>query len=130
MASMGLRGPIALTDAEKRRRGTYRPGRARPSAAEAFRVEAPPRPYDLPEDAAAIWDAIVPLLLERGTLAAVDGGALETYCRESSRWKALQAEAAKRPFIETPYGPKANPASDEARKLHRDVLQPRRVALG
>jgi hypothetical protein len=60
----------------------------------------------------------------------VDGGALEAYCRSFARWSVLEEEAAKTPMIKTPFGKKMNPASAEARKLHKEVVQPLEIALG
>jgi phage terminase small subunit len=73
---------------------------------------------------------VVTELVPLGTLAKTDGGALEAYCRSWAQWKKLQAAAAAKVMVKTPFGPKVNPASGEARKLHKEVIQPLELALG
>jgi phage terminase small subunit len=73
---------------------------------------------------------VAPALVVAGMLAERDGGALEAYCREYARWLVLQMAAGNEPIVETPFGPKANPAGVEARKVHREVIQPLELALG
>ncbi len=119
---MGKRGPPPKPSALKQLQGTHRPDRAARNE-----VVAPPgvprRPDDLPETAAAKWDELVPLLLERGTLSLEDGAILETHCRAYAQMLAYQGQAEKKPIIKTPYGPKVNPAAGEARKWMAIVTQ-------
>lgn len=76
----------------------------------------PPMPEGLPEVAQAKWAELVPLLMERRTLALEDGSILEAYCRAYASWKQYQALVEQKPVVRTPFGPKVNPAAGEARK--------------
>lgn len=129
---MGRRGPPPKSRAVKKAQGTYRKDRdtAAESAAAALPPGAPTMPTDLDEIARRRWIEIVPELLKAETLANIDGGAVEAYCRSFSRWSRLEAAAAEKPMIKTPFGLKANPAGAEARKVHKEIIQPLELALG
>ncbi len=121
---MGKRGPAPKPSALKKLQGTFRPDRAARNEVIAPTKE-PPRPKTLKGAAAAKWDELVPILLERGTVSSEDGIALEQLCRFWAQWLKYQALADKKPMIETMYGPKVNPATDTALKLEQ-----RLTALG
>src|SRR6267142_2975547 len=127
---MGRRGPPRKPTKLKKAQGTYQKCRDL-DASEALVLPpgAPAMPDHLPAQARRMWCELVPQLLEAGTLAKVDGGALEAYCRSYAHWLDLDDEAMTRPLVKTPFGPKINPAGDEARKLMKDVLLPRMYAL-
>lgn len=112
---MGRRGPPPKPSAQKRLEGTFRKDRAVKNEVQAP-PGAPAKPKDLPKIAAARWDELVPILLDRRTLAVEDFGILEAYCRGYSIWVGYQKEAEKKPIVKTPFGPKVNPAAGEARK--------------
>jgi P27 family predicted phage terminase small subunit len=129
---MGRRGPPPKPTSLKKAMGTYRKDRdgERTGAALVAPAGAPPRPDDLAGPALELWDKLVADLVPLGTLAPSDGGALEAYCRCIVQWRKLQLLVARTPTVKTPFGPKMNPLSAEARKLHKEVIQPLEVALG
>jgi P27 family predicted phage terminase small subunit len=127
---MGRRGPTPKPKALKKAQGTYQKCRDRELAEVTLPAGAPPVPDDLPPAALSRWSEVVAELVPLGTLAKTDGGALEAYCRSWAQWKELQAVAAEKVMVKTPFGPKVNPASGEARKLHKEVIQPLELALG
>jgi P27 family predicted phage terminase small subunit len=128
---MGKRGPPPKPKAVKKAEGTFRKDRDPvDSLTAALPAGCPEMPESLNEVAKARWMRVAPELMAAGVLAKVDGGALEAYCRSFARWSVLEEEAAKTPMIKTPFGKKMNPASAEARKLHKEVVQPLEIALG
>ena len=127
---MGKRGPPPKPTALKKAQGTYQKCRDHGAALVDVAVGEPPVPTGLDSVARRRWAEIVPELLRLGTLAVVDGGALEAYCRSYARWSKLEALAGKKPIVKTLYGPKVHPAGAEARKLHKEVVQPLELALG
>jgi P27 family predicted phage terminase small subunit len=76
-------------------------------------------PTDLPADAKAEWDRVVATLVDRGQVTAVDRGVLVGYCLKYAQWQALEAEAARHPFVvKSPSGyPMPNPALGMANKV-------------
>lgn len=112
---MGKRGPAPKPSALKKLQGTYRPDRAARNEVVAP-AGAPPRP-EFNKVAGAKWDELMPLLLERGTIAREDGVLLEQFCRFYSQWLTYQAAAEKKPMEKTPFGIKVNPANEAALKL-------------
>jgi phage terminase small subunit len=111
------RKPNAL----KKAQGTYRKDRDPAVGGVEAPVGLPPMPPGLPPAAKRRWNEIVPQLHGLGTLAVIDGGAVEAYCRAFARWLKLEKMAD------------AGPTSDaavEARKLHKEVIQPLELALG
>lgn len=127
---MGRRGPAPQPKALKKAKGTYQKCRDREIDTVAPPPGAPPMPADLPPAARARWNEVVAELMPLGTLAKVDGGALEAYCRSYALWSAFLAEAEAKPTVKSPFGVKINPASAEARKVHKEVIQPLELALG
>lgn len=121
---MGKRGPAPKPSAVKKLEGTFRPDRAARNEVIAP-PGSPPRPKNLPPIAAAKWDELVALLLDRGTLSLEDGVALEQFCRFWAQWLSFQALAEAKPVVKTPFGPKINPANEAAIKLEQ-----RLTALG
>jgi P27 family predicted phage terminase small subunit len=113
---MGKRGPPPKPDSLKKAQGTFRKERTTAGKILELPPGSPPTP-ELPAEALKIWNQLVPLLLEAGVLAKVDGGILEAYCRTHARAVSLDSEAGKRPVTKTPFGLKVNPAVIEARKL-------------
>jgi P27 family predicted phage terminase small subunit len=128
---MGKRGPPPKPKAVKKAEGTFRKDRDPvDSMTAAVPAGCPEMPEGLNALAKARWMRVAPELMAAGVLAKVDGGALEAYCRSFARWSVLEEEAAKTPMMKTPFGKKMNPASAEARKLHKEVVQPLEIALG
>jgi P27 family predicted phage terminase small subunit len=124
---VGKRGPPPKPSALKKLQGTFRKDRAARNELVAP-PGAPPMPKFPPKVrkiAAAKWQELVPLLLERGTLSKEDGVALEQFCRFWTQWLTYQAAAEREPMIETMYGVKVNPAAELALKLEQ-----RLTALG
>ena len=113
---MARTGRPRKPDALKKAQGTFQPCRSSAGKILELPPGSPPTP-ELPAEALKIWQQLVPLLLEAGVLAKVDGGILEAYCRTHARAVALDAEAGKRPVTKSPFGLKVNPAVIEARKL-------------
>jgi len=107
----------------KKAQGTYRPDRAARNEL-VSPPGAPSKPADLPPVAAAYWDEIVPLLLERGTLSPEDGACLRAHVRAYGLWHKYAAESEARPLVEVPpYGMRPNPASAEAVKWEARLTQ-------
>lgn len=119
---MGRRGPPPKPTALKKREGTFRKDRAARNEIVAP-PGAPPRPPGLDDVASAHWDELVPVLLERGTLAVEDGALLEAHCRAFALWRQYQEIAEAKPIIETMYGPRVNPAAAEARQWEARATQ-------
>ena len=119
---MGRRGPAPKPTELKKLEGTYRKDRAARNEVVAP-PGAPPRPETLTQAALARWDELVPILLERGTLAKEDGAILEAHCRAFATWKEYQRRAEKRPMVRTPYGDRVNPAAAEARQWESRATQ-------
>lgn len=118
---MGKRGPPPKPSALKKQQGTYRKDRAASNEVVAP-VGSPPKPEDLPPLAARRWDALVPILLERGTLAVEDGATLEAHCRAYASWQQCQKIAEAAPILKDPKrGLRTNPAAAEARKWESRV---------
>jgi len=84
---MGRRGPPRTPTAVLAQRGSWlaktRPNEPRPA------VESPDRPDWLNDEAAAVWDQVVPFLLEIGVLSRVDSNALARYCVGVVRFQRL-----------------------------------------
>src|SRR2546422_10688171 len=114
---MGRRGPPPKPPELKRQQGTDKRHPERQADALVLPAGAPPCPQGLNAAARAVWDEVVPELLAIGTLAKVDRGVLEGYCRMFARAVQLDQTAALHPMVKTPFGPKVNPAGVEARKL-------------
>lgn len=72
---MGKRGPLGLSDAERRLRG-LKP-RNRPKTAAVTRLQMP---GELDGDAAELWRRVVPPLVHAGQLTQVDVPALRDMC--------------------------------------------------
>lgn len=109
---MGQRGPPPLPPGERKARGTYQ--KCRDVAADMVPTHAasPPMPQDMPEDAAKVWRRLAPQLVKAGVLAEQDADTLEAYCKSYAAWRTMQ------------------PADTDARKLHREIIQPLALALG
>jgi P27 family predicted phage terminase small subunit len=118
--AMGRRGPPPKPSALKKLEGTFRTSRATRNEVEAP-PGSPPKPDDMPKEASARWDELVPVLLERKTLAVEDGAILEAHCRAYAQWKQYQVAAEAKPMVKTPWGPKVNPAAAEAVKWETRV---------
>lgn len=127
---MGKRGPPPKPLEQKRLEGTTRRDRdaARDNVPAAL-LGAPACPADFDAASRAVWDEVVPELLELKTLAKTDGGVLQGYCRTLARAVKLEKLANKEPIIKTPYGKKLHPAAAEARKLWA-VVEKLAVQLG
>lgn len=73
-------------------------------------------PKYLDKVAREFWEELVPQLAELNVLTKVDGKTLEGLCTNYSQAVKFQKLADKDPIVETPWGPKVNPAVSEARK--------------
>jgi P27 family predicted phage terminase small subunit len=73
------RGRPRVPDEQKKAAGTYRGDRANLNAP-VYPVAAPERPAWLSEQAAAAWDSLIPILLDKRVLAEVDLGVAASYC--------------------------------------------------
>ncbi|MEI7705863.1 MAG: phage terminase small subunit P27 family [Deltaproteobacteria bacterium] len=107
---MGRRGPPPKPTALKKLQGTYRKDRAARNEPEPEKA-CPERPTGLDRIARERWDFLAPKLHALGVLTLVDGSVLEGFCRHYSR--AVQADRAIDKYgmiIDTPFGPKLNPA--------------------
>lgn len=115
---MGRRGPPAKPAALKKAQGTYKKSRdeQRRTALE-LPAGCPPIPETLSEAARAIWIELAPQLVANGTLAKVDGGIMESYCRALAQTRRLDEESNADPVVTTPFGPKVNPAIPLLAKL-------------
>jgi len=87
---------------------------------------APDLPIDLSERARAFWHALVPILLQLGTLTTADGAGLEMLC-QALELKAMAYESIQRDgiVIESSQGKKSNPAVniyDKSQKQVRALL--------
>lgn len=80
-----------ISDEAHRLRGT-RPTRAKAPEGSKYRAGRPKMPKHLTAVAAEEWKRVVKLLGKRGTLTAADAPALEQYCVQYARWRALLAE--------------------------------------
>jgi hypothetical protein len=72
----------AISDDEKKRRGTYRPSRSKPLLP-AMPLCSPEQPQWLPEPAKRVWEGVVDQLT--GRLAAVDQAILTLYCVQAAK---------------------------------------------
>jgi len=90
---------------------------------------APHRP-PLKGVALLLWNETVRELLALGIIAKIDGGALANYCLNFARWAALLSAAAAEPLVMTRAGLRVNPAIAEARRVHKDCVQPSEIELG
>lgn len=91
---MGSRGPAPLPGKLKRLRGTGRPGKrdARQGTAESPAPAKLPRaPARLSKVGQAVWRRLVAALNERGLLADLDFGLLESWCSTYAQWREAQA---------------------------------------
>ena len=96
---MGERGPIGLTDAEKKRRGTHRPHRSKPATPRpaSGNVE-PPDWWDADSPAREMWDRTAPELVRLGLLSEMEQGLFTIYCSSWEEWliamRAIETEGA------------------------------------
>lgn len=108
---------------DKRTAGTLRPGRTN-LAEPKYPAAAPPKPAWLSRAAAAEWDRIVPLLLERRVLAEVDLGVLAAYCTAVGDLQ-MASEALKRKGVARYFKSgtlwKEHPAVKACREAEHDV---------
>jgi P27 family predicted phage terminase small subunit len=107
---MGKGGRPRKPTALKKLQGTFRKDRAVANEPEPPKT-CPDKPKGLDKIAAERWDFLAPQLHQMGVLTLVDGSVLEGFCRHYSR--AVQADRAIDKFgmiVETPFGPKLNPA--------------------
>lgn len=86
---MGRRGPLAMSDNVRQLRGN--PGRRESQKTLKLGPKAPDAPEDLPAEARAEWDRVVPELNRHGLLAGVDRLVIASYCRAWAH--ACDAEA-------------------------------------
>jgi len=96
---LAMRGRKPIPTALKIIRGN--PGKRRLNEAEP---QHPPLAVECPEvltDAMGRreWDRIAPQLIGQGQVTTVDRAALIGYCQKYGQWQALEAEAAKHPFV-------------------------------
>jgi P27 family predicted phage terminase small subunit len=60
-----------------------------------FGRRPPEKPHDLPADASALWDSVVPILYDNGAADAVDGAVLEILVTQYARMKQAQRIVAE-----------------------------------
>jgi P27 family predicted phage terminase small subunit len=126
---MGRRGPPPKPAALKKAQGTFRKSREKARDGVAMPAGAPPCPASLKGAARAVWEEVVPALIELGTLSKVDGGVLESYCRSLAQARKLDDVSKSEPVVDTPFGPKINPAIPVLVKLW-PVVERLAFALG
>jgi P27 family predicted phage terminase small subunit len=82
-------------------------------------------PSDLPDDARKDWDRVAAQLIATGHVTTVDRAVLAGYCLKYAQWQALEAEAARHPFVvKTPKGyPMPNPVLGMANKVFGLMLK-------
>lgn len=114
---MGLRGPPPKPPAQKALEGTSRRDRDPQVAASMAKPGRPAAPPAMTGDALAVWNDLVPRLVRLKTLAKIDGGVLEAYCRNIALARQLDKLAVAEPLVESPQGLKLNPAASEARMI-------------
>jgi P27 family predicted phage terminase small subunit len=76
---MGRGRPSKSLD-EHKLAGTYRPGRHGNDSQSWEPTGEPSPPYELTEDAAELWEQLVPVLVQRGVATAVDSAELAAMC--------------------------------------------------
>jgi phage terminase small subunit len=112
---MSRTGRPRKPDALKKFEGTYRKDRAKTDAL-ALPPGVPPAPKGLPKDARKIWDELVADEAWRVVLTRADALPLEMLVKHMALERRFSREAARKPIVQTPFGPKPNPAAAEARK--------------
>lgn len=82
-------------------------------------------PSGLPAAAGAEWQRVMGQLTASGQVTNVDRGVLEGYCLKYAQWRALEAEAARHPFVvKSPSGyPMPNPVLGMANKVFALMLK-------
>lgn len=119
---MSKTGRPRKPDALKRFEGTYRKDRATPNALE-LPAGVPECPKGLPAAARKLWLELVGDEKWRIVLATVDATGLELLVKHMALERKYARDAARKPMVETPFGPKANPAAKEARNEAAVVKQ-------
>jgi P27 family predicted phage terminase small subunit len=79
---MGERGPLPLPYARRRNR--------RPNGGKVALVASPEMPDELPAEAQAEWQRVVPELEQMGTITTVDRAVLVRYCTAWSDWVEVE----------------------------------------
>lgn len=87
---MGKRGPKPTPTVLLTLRGSTVPGR-RGAGDEPVAAGLPDAPEWLSDDAAAIWDGLLPVLAEMDILGRCDAAALAQYCDAMARFIVVQA---------------------------------------
>ncbi len=75
----------------------------------------PSMPATLDEVGVECWRRVVPQLAAAGVLAVIDRESIEGMCTAYSAAVRFGALALAEPIVETPFGPKLNPAAKESR---------------
>jgi len=88
---MGRRGPAPTPTPILKLRGSKRVTRKREAGEVCGPEGTPDRPDWLDDDAAKVWDHLVPMLDGMGVLTRIDGNALARYCRLWTRWRKAEA---------------------------------------
>jgi len=91
------RGRKPTPTAVHRLAGTYRPDR-HGKRSDDIPATRPIKPRDIPKDAAKLWDALVPWLVQHGAVQAIDRTALELLCRLWALARASLAAAEATPL--------------------------------
>ena len=93
---MGRRGPKPTPTAVLQLRGSKRATQRRNEPTPAKLEATPPAPARLNEDAAKVWTATAPEMVEAGLLTGLDLAAFERKCRIEALWsrQARQIEDA------------------------------------
>lgn len=113
---MAGNGPAPKPAEQKKLEGTYRADRDEQTGVNQAPPGRPNAPADLPPEALKIWKVLATRMVKLKTLAKVDGGVLEAFCRNLALARKLDKLGEDEPIIETAQGQKINPALAEARK--------------
>ncbi|MEK6675973.1 MAG: phage terminase small subunit P27 family [Planctomycetota bacterium] len=99
---MGTRGPIPMTEAVARRRGTYRKDRHRKVALGCPKgsVRMPAR-IGNDERVRAVWEELAPGLIELGLLTPLDESMFEIYCHNVAMSRMASEHLAVEGLVKT-----------------------------
>lgn len=103
---MGLRGPAKRDASEEIARGI--PGRRKVQSLDtecdtnrdvALELVVPQKPSYLTKEASAVWDDLLPKMLQMDSIRAVDARLLADYCQIAGEMDRCQAKLAKEGFF-------------------------------
>jgi P27 family predicted phage terminase small subunit len=84
----------------------------------------PTKPKTLPNEAAAVWDEVAPVLFALGKLSQLDTPILENYCRTVARYRRAVAkiEETEGDVVAVNGEPKTNPWTVVASRASAEML--------